>query len=97
MNKFKFIFFLAVLSSTIVFGQNLEKLKQQALVDAKTTSKATLEKDFNAVLKHTYPSILNLMGGKEKALTTIENMFSSMEAQGFVFKKADVLGVSDVI
>lgn len=97
MNKFKFIFFLVLLSSPTLFGQSLEGLKTQALIDAKATSNATLKKDFKIVLKHTYPPILKLMGGKGNALTTIENMFNTMETQGFVFEKADILSVSNVV
>ena len=98
MSKYKQLFFILFLISNItLFGQNLEELKSQAFIDAKTTSKATLEKDYKTVLKHTYPSIIKLMGGKDNALTTIENMFSSMESQGFVFERAEILDVSDVV
>ena len=97
MNKLKNLLLIVLLSGSSLFGQTLDELKSLALIDAKATSKATIEKDFKTVLNHTYPSILQLMGGKENALSTIENMYASMETQGFVFEKADVVGVSEVV
>ncbi len=76
-----------------VFSQT----KTEALKDAKTTSKATLEMDFETVLKHTLPSVLDMMGGKDAALKVIESTFEGMKAQGFVFEKADINGVSEIV
>jgi hypothetical protein len=97
MNKLKYVVLFVFISNVMLFGQTLEELKSQALVDAKATSKATLEKNFDLVLKHTYPAVVELMGGKESATKTIEDMYKTMESQGFVFEKADVVFVSDVV
>ncbi len=94
MNKFKKIGLLVMLASCVsVFSQT----KEDALKDAKTTSKATLEMDFETVLDHTLPTVLDLMGGKEAALTLLKSTFESMQTQGFVFEKADILSVSEIV
>ncbi|MDP5082351.1 MAG: hypothetical protein NWP87_06825 [Winogradskyella sp.] len=71
--------------------------KESALMDAKTTSKATLSLDFETLLHHTLPKVVDLMGGKDAALTLLKSSFSSMKTQGFVFEKADILSASEVV
>lgn len=94
MNKFKkIILALMVTSSFSVFSQT----KEDALKDAKTTSKATLEMDFKTVLKHTLPKVLEMMGGEEAALTLLKNTFDGMKTQGFAFEKADIISISDIV
>jgi hypothetical protein len=80
-----------------VFTLSFSQTKATALRDAKITSKATLDMDFKTVLKHTYPSIVDLMGGTTAAEHIIENMFKDMTSQGFVFEKAEVQGVSEIV
>ena len=94
MNKLKKLFALIMIASCIsLFSQT----KEDALKDANTTSKATLELDFETVLNHTLPKVVEIMGGKEAALTLLKNTFDGMKTQGFVFEKADILGVSEIV
>lgn len=94
MNKLKkVVLFVLIATSVNVFSQT----KEEALRDAKITSKATLEMDFETVLKHTLPSVLDMMGGKDAALNVIKATFDGMKTQGFVFEKADVNGVSEIV
>lgn len=94
MNKLKKIALLLFIATSITaFSQS----KTDALKDAKTTSKATLDMDFETVLKHTLPSVLDMMGGKDNALQVIKSTFEGMKSQGFVFEKADIIGVSDIV
>ena len=94
MNKLKkVLLFVLIATSTSVFSQT----KTDALQDAKTTSKATLEMDFDTLLKHTLPSVLEMMGGKEATLKVLNTTFEGMKAQGFVFEKADIIGVSEIV
>ena len=99
MNKlsFKLITLFVVCLSVSAFSQTDEELKVSALRDAKTTSKATLEMDFETVFKHTYPSIITIMGGKENGLKLLKDTFDGMKTQGFVFEKADIISVSDIV
>lgn len=71
--------------------------EETALRDAKIAAKATLEMDFKTVLKHTYPSIVEMMGGEEKAIPLLEQTFESMKSNGFKFEKAEVLSVSNIV
>tara|TARA_R110002049_G_scaffold213832_2_gene385287 strand:+ start:416 stop:937 length:522 start_codon:yes stop_codon:yes gene_type:complete len=94
MNKLKkTLLFVLIAISTTVFSQT----KESALKDAKTTSKATLAMDFETVLKHTLPSVLDMMGGKDAAIKVLKSTFEGMKTQGFKFEKADILGVSEVV
>jgi len=97
MNKFLITTLLLVFSSSFFFAQTNEVLKERALRDAKIASKATLEGDYKTVLKHTYPTVVEMMGGTAKATEIIKSMFAEMGEQGFVFEKADVQFVSDVV
>ncbi|WP_299115645.1 hypothetical protein [uncultured Winogradskyella sp.] len=87
------LFVLQLILITSVCSQT----KEDALRDAKITSKATLKEDYKTVLKHTLPKIVELMGGKDTALNTIESTFNKMKSEGFVFEKADILNVSEII
>ncbi len=88
---------LLLFCNSISFAQTTEELKTSALRDAKITSSATLKMDFETVFKHTHPNIIKLMGGKEKGIELLKNTFETMKTQGFVFEKADILGVSDIV
>lgn len=85
------LFLIAVTSSLSA------QTKEDALKDAKITSQATLEMDFDTVLKHTLPSVVDIMGGKDAALTLLKNTFDSMKTQGFVFETADIISVSEIV
>ena len=94
MNKLnKIVLFVLIATSASVFSQT----KEDALKDAKTTSKATLAMDFETVLKHTLPSVVEMMGGKDAAQQVLTATFEGMKTQGFKFEKADILGVSEVV
>lgn len=92
MNKiitllFVFIFCFNTISQT----------KDEVLRDAKKTAKATLNSDFKTVVKHTFLPVIKIMGGKEKALEMISKSMISMKNQGFEFKVADVISVSEIV
>ena len=94
MNKFKTLLFLVLIATfTVGFSQT----KTDALKDAKTTSKATLEMDFETVIKHSLPSVIDMMGGKDAALKVLKTTFDNLKTQGFIYEKADINGVSEVI
>ena len=93
MNKFLKPTVILLLLTTSVFAQT----KEDAIRDAKITSEATLKEDYKTVIKHTYPAVVNLMGGEENAINFINMTFEGMKSQGFSFEKADVVSVSDVV
>lgn len=94
MNKLKNLTLLVLITVCL---STFSQTKESALKDAKITSKATLEMDFETVLKHTLPTVVELMGGQEAALTLLTNTFDGMKTQGFVFEKADILNVTEIV
>lgn len=91
--KNKIFTLLFVFSCICSFSQT----KEDALRDAKKAAKATLESDFNTVLDHTFPVIVDVMGGKENAIKLIKSAFDTMKKDGFVLEKAEVISVSDIV
>jgi len=94
MNKLKSILLFVLIALSL---NGFSQTKEDALKDAKITSRATLELDFKTVLKHTLPSVITLMGGEDAALTMLESTFETMKTQGFVFEKADIINVSEIV
>lgn len=90
MNK---LIIALLLTVSVTFGQT----KKEALRDATITSKATLSEDYKTVFKHTLPKVIELMGGEEAGIKLIKQTFDQMKYEGFVFEKADVIDVSEVV
>lgn len=86
------LLFLVCLSLNV-----LSQTKEKALKDAKITSQATLDMDFETVLNHTFPKVVEAMGGTEATLTLLNNTFQNMKTQGFVFEKAEILSASEIV
>lgn len=78
------------------FSQN-EELKVSATRDAKIAADATLNENYDLLLKHTFIEVIEIMGGAENAKKTITAAMNSMKQQGFVFEKAEVISVSDIV
>jgi len=93
MNKIYIIALLFFLNSNLSISQN----KKDALRDAKIASESTLKMDFEKLLNYTHPNVVKLMGGKEKGLELLKSTFKTMGEQGFVFEKAEVISVSDIV
>jgi hypothetical protein len=96
MNKLKALVILLIISG-ISFAQSKEELKEAALRDANLITKATLKFDFRTIFKYTFPSVIDMMGGKEPAAKMLESSFDKMKTEGFEFEKAEVVSVSDVV
>jgi len=93
MNKIICLLIVVICGQSLLFSQT----KEDALRDAKIASTSTLKGDFDTLIKHTHPNVIEVMGGKNKALEAIESTFSSMAEEGLGFEKADVLGVSEIV
>jgi hypothetical protein len=81
----------------LLFFYGFSQTQENARRDAEITSKATLEMDFKTVLKHTLPSVVDMMGGEENAVKYLNETFEGMTEQGFVFEKADIVNVSEIV
>ncbi|WP_248724573.1 hypothetical protein [Seonamhaeicola sp. ML3] len=96
MNKFK-TFLILLLISGMSFAQSNEQLKEAALRDAKLITEATLKYDFRTIFTYTYPSVIEMMGGKEAAAQMLESTFDKMKSEGFEFESAEIISASDVV
>lgn len=88
---------LSILALLLCINLSFAQTKEDAFRDANITSKATLKEDFKTVIKHTLPGVIEVMGGQEKGLKLIEEMFAGIKSQGFIFEKAEIISVSDVV
>ena len=71
--------------------------KESALRDAKATAQATVNGDYLTVVKHTYPPIVEFMGGEATAVKVIGETLTAMKSQGIVFKSATIGSVSVIV
>ncbi|NAS31597.1 hypothetical protein GTQ40_11490 [Flavobacteriaceae bacterium R38] len=92
----KKILILLSLVSGMVTAQSIDSLKISALRDAKAAAKATLELDFETVLKYTHPTIIEKTGGKDFLIKSMVELFDEMGKQGFKFEKSEVIAVSSI-
>ncbi|WP_179353326.1 hypothetical protein [Winogradskyella vidalii] len=94
MNKTKKLALLVLLTTSInLFSQN----KADALRDAKIASEAAFNMNFETVLKHALPAVIEEMGGKDAALKVMKSSFEGMKSQGFEFEKTEIKQVSEVV
>jgi hypothetical protein len=90
--------FLSIVFTFFLFLNTFSQTKEEVLRDAEKSLQAALSSDFKTVIKHTYPSIVKLMGGEEKAISLIEKTFDDMKKnQGFKFEKSAVISVSEIV
>ena len=97
MKKIAFIFICLFIGYNVSFSQSIEALEKTAIRDAQNAAKATLKMDFETVLEYTHPAIIENSGGKEILLKTIAEAFKALEAQDFVFEKAEVVRVFNIV
>lgn len=97
MNKLTKTAVILLMFSRITFAQTTEELKASALRDAKITTEATLKFDFETVFKHTYPTVIDMMGGHEAGIALLKSTFDNMKTEGFEYEKADIINVSDIV
>lgn len=93
----KIIPVLLLFISGFITAQSTEELKQSAIRDAKAAANASLKLDYETILKYTHPSIVEVSGGKDYLIKAMSDMFDNMKKQGFVFEKAEVIEVTNVL
>lgn len=73
--------------STFTFGQvDKKRIKEQAEV----TAAALMQSDYETLLNHTYPVIIDMIGGREEMISVIENGRAEMEQQGISFESVTI-------
>jgi hypothetical protein len=94
MNKFKTLLFLVLIATcTVGFSQT----KTDAFNDAQTTAKAAKDLNSETVIKHTLPSVIDMMGGKDAALKVFKATFDNLKTQSFIHEKAEINSVTEIV
>ncbi|WP_299435850.1 hypothetical protein [uncultured Aquimarina sp.] len=86
---------ILLLVSGSIFSQNIDKLKKQAIRDAKVISEASLKKDVNTLLEYTHPKISKKYG-KEQLKKDIEQVFQTMTAQKIKIKSSEIDELTEI-
>ena len=87
---------LLILVSSICSSQSLRKLEKSALRDAEVVSHASLQRDYNLILKHTHPKIVETYG-KDDLISAMEDIYRTMNAQQIKILSSEVDDVTEVI
>ncbi len=90
----KLLIFIIILSGNL-YSQNIKTLEKYALRDAKATTKASLEKDPNTLLKYTHPKISKKYG-ESQLLETMEDVFRTMSAQKIKITDSKINEVTEI-
>ena len=85
-----------ILVSSICSSQSLRKLEKSALKDAEVVSQASLQRDYNLILKHTHPKIVGTYG-KDDLISAMEDIYRTMNAQKIKILSSEVDDVTEVI
>jgi len=59
-------------------AEKTQSLKESALRDARATSKATLQQDWETVIKHTHPNVVEVMEGRASAIAFLASTWTEM-------------------
>ncbi len=78
-----------------VFSQSLEKLKDYAMRDAKSTSEASINRNLSTILKHTHPKVYEAYG-EEKLMETMDEIYRTMDAQKIKILSSNIDEVTDI-
>ena len=73
---------LVMLATVGATAQTEQELKDLAMAQAQLTCQATVDEDYETVLKFTLPAVIELLGGMDMALITVGDMMSSMSENG---------------
>ncbi len=96
--KTPYLLVLLMVISSFSFAQTTEELKASALRDAKIFNKAKLKLDYETVVKHTHPNVIETNGGKAKTLASLKKTYAKFKKnRTWAYEKASAKNVSDVV
>ena len=79
--------FVLTLSTTFAFGQEAKnRIKEQA----ELTATALLQNDYETLIEHTYPGVIEAIGGRDKMISIIKDGRVEMERQGISFESVTI-------
>lgn len=72
-------------------------LKKLAKENVQTLNDSVIKGDYGKVIDFTHPKLVEMMGGREKAIALMENSTKEMKKEGFEFKSVKVGDPSDIV
>src|SRR5436190_12509726 len=85
--------FCILLSSSVFADIHSKLIKQKA----DQTNQALVRGDYATVAALTHPKLVQLMGGREKMISTMKSTLSEMKAHGVQFKSATIDNPTDAV
>src|ERR1700733_13607739 len=77
---------LALLLPLSLHAQDTTLVKQQA----EMLEQAVIDGHYQVVVDHTYPGVVDMVGGKDKMLTATTDAMNSLKTQGISIEKASI-------
>ena len=77
---------------TITFAARADEAPSAAAVKklAQEMGVATLKGDYAKLIDQTYPTLVEQLGGREKAIETVTTLMKQMKDQGFILQSYDI-------
>ncbi len=83
MKKFVILFMLAVCTLQVTAQNKYAESINEAAADMELAMKS---KNYQTLVKYTYPKVVEMVGGEENLLDLVKNSMEAVEAQGLLFK-----------
>ncbi|HZY39807.1 MAG TPA: hypothetical protein VFE53_24300 [Mucilaginibacter sp.] len=77
---------LALLLPLNLLAQDTTAVKQQA----EMLEQAVISGDYKTVVDHTYPGVIDIVGGKDKMLSSTTDAMNNLKTQGITIEKATI-------
>ncbi|SFU40154.1 hypothetical protein SAMN05216480_102271 [Pustulibacterium marinum] len=90
----RFIIVVLFLTAQMMVGQN--KFSELITLEGNRMEKAMMEGNYEVIVEYTYPEIVNILGGKEKAFQMISGGMEQMKSQGLEFKEIEIGSPGDL-
>jgi hypothetical protein len=93
------IFILLIIDTCYSQSKTIDSLNYSKIIkeQAETMSQFLLKKDFKSFIRFTYPKLVEMMGGEQKMIESLEKSFIQMEAEGTGFLNITIGEPSRVI
>ncbi len=83
MKKFVILFMLAVCTLQVTAQNKYAESINKAAADMELSMKS---KNYQTLVKYTYPKVVEMVGGEENLLESVKNAIEGAEAQGLILK-----------
>jgi len=90
MKRLTALFLILTVACSIVRADDVAETKAAVKEAAQEAAQATVDGDYAALIDLTYPDVVEAMGGRDKAIATVEVMLKQVKDQGIVLKSMKV-------